>query len=98
MVDNNATLWHICSEELVKDRVRNHCHLPVKFSAAAYEVCNLKCKVAKFSPVIFLNFSGYDSNLFNKTLGNSEGDNSCIPSNEKNLNFFHEAGYRWQIC
>ena len=28
--------------------------------------------------------SGYDSHLFIKTLGNSEGDISCIPNNEEN--------------
>ena len=38
---------------------------------------------------MFLNLSGYDSHIFIKTLGNSEGDISCIPNNE---DFFHETG------
>ena len=32
--------------------------------------------------------SGYDSHLFIKTLGNSEGDISCIPNNEENYIYF----------
>ena len=32
--------------------------------------------------------SGYDSHLFIKTLGNIEGDISCIPNNEENYNSF----------
>ena len=40
--------------------------------------------VPKLFPVVFHNLSGYDSHLFVKTLGNSEGDISCIPNNEEN--------------
>ena len=64
--------------------MRDHCHLLGKFRGAAHEVCNLKYKVVKFFPVVFHNLSGYDSHLFIKTLGNSEGDISCIPNNEEN--------------
>ena len=66
------------------DRVRDHCHLSGKFRGAGHGICNLKCKVPKFFPVVFHNLSGYYSHLFIKTLGNSEGDISCIPSNEDN--------------
>ena len=71
---DNSTLCHICNEKLGKDRVRDHCHLTGKFRGAAHEVCNLKYRVPKFFPVVFHNLSGYDSNLFIKILGNSEGD------------------------
>ena len=84
MVYDNSTLCHICSEELGEDSVRDHCHLSDKFRCAAHEVCNRKYKVPKFSPVVFDNLSGYDSHLFIKTLGNSEGDISCITNNEEN--------------
>ena len=40
--------------------------------------------VPKYFPVVFHNLSGYDSHLFIKTLGNSEGNISFIPSNEEN--------------
>ena len=84
LVYDNSTLCHICNEELVADRVCDHCHLSGKFRGAAHEVCNLKYKVPKLFPVVFHNFSGYDSHLFIKTLGNSKGDISCIPNNEEN--------------
>ena len=50
---DNSTLCHFCNDELGKDRVRDHCHLSDKFRGAAYEVCNLKYKVAKFSQLYF---------------------------------------------
>ena len=67
----------------VKDRVRDHCHLSGKFRGAAHKICNLKYKVPKFFPVLFHNLFGYDSHLFIKALGNSQGDISCIPNNEE---------------
>ena len=41
-------------------------------------------KVPSFFPVVLYNLSGNDSHLFITTLGNSEGDISCIPNNEEN--------------
>ena len=72
-VYDNSTIFHICNEELDKDKVRDHCHVSGKFTGADHEVCILKYKVPKFSPVAFHNLSGYDSLLFIQTLGNSEG-------------------------
>ena len=83
LVYDNSTNCHICSEELGEDRVRDHCHLSGKFRGAAHEVCN-KYKVPTFFPVVFHNLSSYDNHLFIKTLGNSEGDISCIPNKEEN--------------
>ena len=83
LVYDNSTNCPICNEELGEDRVRDHCHLSGKFRGAAHEVCNLKFKVPTFFPIVFHN-SGYDSHLFIKTLGNSEGDIYCIPNNEEN--------------
>ena len=84
LVYDNSTLCHICNEELGEDRVRDHYHLSGTFRGAAHEGCNLKYKVPKFFAVVFHNLSGYDSYLFIKMLGNSEGDISCIPNNEEN--------------
>ena len=84
LVYDNFTICHICNEEVGKDKVRDHCHLSGKFRGAALEVCHLKYKVSKCVPVVFHNLSGYDSHLCIKTLGNSEGDISCIPNNEEN--------------
>ena len=84
LVYDNSTLCHICNDELGKDRVCDHCHLSGKFRGATHEICNLKYMVPKFYPVVFHNLSGYDSHLFIKTLGNIDGDISCIPNNEEN--------------
>ena len=84
LVYDNSNLCHICNEELDKDRVRDCFHLSGKFRGAAHEICNLKYKVPKFFPVAFHNLSDYDSHLFIKTLGNSQGDISCITNNAEN--------------
>ena len=84
----NSILCHTCNEELGNDKVREHCRLFGKFRGAAHDGCNSKYKVPKFFPVVFHNLSGYDSHLFIKTLGNSEGDISCIQSNEEIYIFF----------
>ncbi|WAR05654.1 hypothetical protein MAR_021023 [Mya arenaria] len=50
---------------------------------AAHNDCNLKYRNPKFIPVVFHNLSGYDSHLFIKNLGKSEGNINCIPNNEE---------------
>ena len=62
---------------------RDHCHLTGKYRGAAYNSCNLKYKKPGFTPVVFHNLSGYDSHLFIKNLGFSEGNIDCIPNNEE---------------
>ena len=64
-------------------KVRDHCHFTGKFRGAAHNKCNLQFKNQKFTPVIFHNLSGYDSHLFVKNLGKSEGNIKCIPNNEE---------------
>ena len=67
LVYDNSTLCHTCNDELDKDRVSEHWHLPGKFRGTAHEVCKLKYKVPKFFPIVFHNLSGYNSHLFIKT-------------------------------
>ena len=87
MTYKKATHCHICEEEIkdedVYRKVRDHCHLTGKFRGAAHSICNLKYRLPKFYPVIFHNLSGYDSHLFIKNLGKSEGKIDCIPNNEE---------------
>ena len=88
-----ATTCWICEDELVKDPtqrgygklkpVRDHCHYTGKYRGPAHNKCNLKYRKPKFTPVIFHNLSGYDSHLFVKKLGKTEGNIKCIPNNEE---------------
>ena len=78
-----ATCCHICEEVLGNDRVRDHCHLTGLYRGASHEGCNVNYKIPKFYPVFLHNLSGYDSHLFIKNLGVSEGNISCIPNNEE---------------
>ncbi|XP_048583266.1 uncharacterized protein LOC116615318 [Nematostella vectensis] len=80
---NNATHCHICEGELGGDKVLDHCHLTGRYRGAAHNECNLQFRIPKFFPVVFHNLSGYDSHLFIKNLGTSEGGINCIPNNEE---------------
>ena len=59
------------------------CYFTGKYHGAAHKKCNLQFKKPKFTPVVFHNLSGYDSHLFIKNLGKSEGNIKCIPNNEE---------------
>ncbi|XP_020608918.1 uncharacterized protein LOC110047502 [Orbicella faveolata] len=94
-----ATRCHICEEEILEDaddknykKVRDHCHLTGKYRGAAHNKCNLNYRLPKFFPIIFHNLSGYDSHLFIKNLGVTEGKIDCIPNNEeKYISFTKEV-------
>ena len=78
-----ATICHICSKKLEKDKVRDHCHFTGKYRGAAHNKCNLECRKPKVLPVIFHNLQGYDAHLFIKQLAKLEGELKCIPSTEE---------------
>ena len=78
-----ATICHICSKKLEKDKVRDHCHFTGQYRGAAHNKCNLMCKKPKVLPVIFHNLQGYDAHLFIKQLARLEGKLDCIPSTEE---------------
>ncbi len=69
-------------------KCRDHCHITGKYSGAACDRCNFRMRVPKFVPVLFHNLEGYDSHLFVKSLGLTEGDIRCIPkTDEKYISF-----------
>ncbi len=69
-------------------KCRDHCHINGKYRGAAFDKCNLRVRVPKFVPVLFHNLEGYDSHLFVKSLGLTEGDIKCIPkTDEKYISF-----------
>ena len=65
------------------EKVKDHCHYTGRFRGAAHNFCNLNYKKPKFIPVVFHNLSGYDSHLFIKNLGFTDGTIDCIPNNEE---------------
>ena len=85
---NKETECWICKEPLNNDKVRDHCHYTGRYRGAAHNKCNLKYKKPKFIPVVFHNLSGYDSHLFIRNLGYTDGNIDCIPKNmEKYISF-----------
>ena len=90
---NSATKCWICEGEFddtadekgyrKNEKVKDHCHYTGRFRGATHNSCNLKYKKPKFIPVIFHNLSGYDSHLFIKNLGYTDGNIDCIPNNEE---------------
>ena len=52
----------------------DHCHITGKYRGAACNKCNLRMRLPNFIPVLFHNLEGYDSHLFVKSLGLTEGD------------------------
>ena len=90
---NEETRCWICkgefdSKDKNKEKVKDHCHHTGRYRGAAHNECNLNYRNPNFTPVIFHNLSGYDSHLFIKNLGSSEGNIDCIPNNkEKYISF-----------
>ena len=87
-----ATHCYVCQRDLTidgkLDKVRDHCHLTGRYRGAAHSKCNLAIRNPKFVPVVFHNLEGYDSHLFIKNLGVSEGEIRCIPkTDEKYISF-----------
>ena len=90
---DDATKCWICNEEFddtadekgykKNKKVKDHCHYTGRFRGAAHNSCNLKYKKPNFIPVVFHNLSGYDSHLFIKNLGFTDGTINCIPNNEE---------------
>ena len=88
-----ATKCWICGDKLVTDKghqdyekkqpVRDHCHFTGKYRGPAHNECNLQFRKPKFTPIFFHNLSGYDSHLFIKNLGKTQGKIKCIPNNEE---------------
>ena len=85
---NEETRCWICKGEFNdkdknKKKVQDHCHFTGRYRGAAHNLCNLNYRKPNFTPVVFHNLSGYDSHLFIKNLGFSNGDIDCIPNNEE---------------
>ena len=80
---NNALECWICGGFLGDDRVRDHCHYTGRYRGPAHNKCNLNYRKENNISVFFHNLAGYDSHLFIKKLGYTEGKIDCIPTNEE---------------
>ena len=66
----------------------SYCYATGKYEEAVCDKCERRMCEQKFVPVYFHNLEGYDSHLFVKSLGLSEGDIKCIPkTDEKYISF-----------
>ena len=88
----NATHCWICGNvSNIQDRVRDHCHFTGRYRGAACNRCNLKYSKPDYISVFFHNLQGYDSHLFIKRLGVTEGTIDCIPNNEQKYISFSKS-------
>ena len=84
----------ICGDKLVTDKshqdyeknhaFRDHCHFTGKYRGRpTHNECNCQFRKLKFTPIFFHNLYGYDSHLFIKNLGMTQGNIKCIPNDEE---------------
>ena len=82
----NTTTWHICSEPLDDEKVRDHCHITGNYRGAAHNKCNLLYRISRTGwklPVVVHNLKVYDGHLIVKTLKIEFGKVWVIPLNMK---------------
>ena len=86
-----ASKCHICYKPFnFKDavasegpKVRDHCQYTGKYRGPAHSLCNLRCRIPSYIPVVFHNLSGYDAHLFIKELGAKSKDIGVIAKNKE---------------
>ena len=70
---NEQEICYICKTEFDNNdkkhyKVRDHCHYTGKYRGVAHDICNLRYKIPKEIPVVFLNGSTYDYHFIIKKL------------------------------
>ena len=50
---NSQNCW-ICNEKVIKDKVRDHCHITGKYRGTAHKECNLKLGIPRKLPAFFI--------------------------------------------
>ena len=81
----NSNYCWISTQKIIKDKVRDHCHITGKFRGATHKECNSKLRIPRKLPIIFHNLEGYDGHIIFKELNNFDNiDIQVIPkSSEK---------------
>ena len=81
---NSNDCW-ICNEKIIKDKVRDHCHITGEFRGPANRECNSKLRIPRKLPIIFHNLEGYDGHISFKELNNFDNiDIQVIPKSSEN--------------
>lgn len=79
-----ATICFYCEENIIIEKVRDHCHLTGIYRGASHNSCNINAQNPNFIPVIFHNLSGYDSHLFIKNISDFvKKEIKIIPNNKE---------------
>ena len=81
----NSDICWIYNQKIIKNKVRDHCHITVKFRGPAHKECNSKLGIPRKLPIIFHNLEDYDGHIIFKDLNNFDNiDIQAIPrSSEK---------------
>ena len=76
----NSEICLICSQNIIKDKVRDHCHITGKFRGAAHKEYKSELRIPRKLPIIFHNVEGYDGHTALKKLNNFDNiDIQVIP-------------------
>ena len=82
---NSNDCW-ICDEKIIKDKLRDHCHITGKYRGPAHRQCNLKLKIPRKLPIIFHNLERYDGHLIFRELNKFKDiDIQVIPKSSGNI-------------
>ena len=84
---NSEYCW-ISNEKIIKDKVRDQCHIKDKYRGPAHKECKLELKISRKLPITFYNLKGYDGHLIFRELNNfKDTDIQVIPKrNERYVN------------
>ena len=86
---NKQKICYVCKKEFDTSdkkhyKVKDHCHYTGKYRGAAHNICNLRYKILKESPIVFNNGSTYDYHFIIKELVKEfEGKFECLGENTK---------------
>ena len=81
----NSQNCSICNKQVIKDKVRDHCHIKGKYRGATRKKCNSELRILRKLPTIFHNLEGYEGHLIFRELNDFKDiDIQVIPkTNER---------------
>ena len=81
----NSQNCSICNRQVIKDKVRDHCHIKGKYRGATRKKCNSELRIPRKLPNTFRNLEGYEGHLIFRELNDFKDiDIQVIPkTNER---------------